>query len=278
MGMEPCPISLQYGAMKTRLNGPCRHRGAFTLIELLVVVSIIALLVSILLPALSAARDQAKSGVCKANLRTMGQAEQMFAQENDGTVAWTRSDASGQARYFAGQLFASFYEVAIPKYGDVTANRHTERHWLTCPSQQIPPDEAGEVWNDINLFSGGGYSEWWLMNVCYTRNGFNGQYGWYQPGFTVQDPMKLDKITPPASIVDIADGNYYVQWGSAGMTDLNKSDGSYNPAFYEGGDRSTTYRHQGREGLNVLLWDGHVEQARKSIVDSGFIMKPRAYN
>ena len=251
---------------------------AFTLIELLVVVSIIALLVAILLPALSAARAQAKSVLCKTNLRTMGQAEIVYAHEYDGIVAWTRNDSVNQARYWAGQLFATFWELDIPLYGDVTATRYQTGHWLICPAQKFIP---GQVWHDINLFSGGGYSEWWLMNVCYTRNGFNGQkYGWYQPSAPdgIKAPLKLDRIRPPSSVVDVADGNYYVQWGSTGMTDLYKSDGSYNPDFSEGGDRSTTYRHLGGKGLNVLLWDGHVEPARESIADAGFILMVEAYD
>jgi prepilin-type N-terminal cleavage/methylation domain-containing protein len=57
-------------------------RRAFTLIELLVVVAIIALLVAILLPSLRAAREQARSAKCLANLRSIGQGIALYIDEN----------------------------------------------------------------------------------------------------------------------------------------------------------------------------------------------------
>ncbi len=61
-------------------------RKAFTLIELLVVVAVIALLLAILLPALSSARDRAKASVCMSNLRQVGVSLRMYADDYNGVV------------------------------------------------------------------------------------------------------------------------------------------------------------------------------------------------
>jgi prepilin-type N-terminal cleavage/methylation domain-containing protein/prepilin-type processing-associated H-X9-DG protein len=61
------------------------ERG-FTLVELLVVIGIIALLISILLPTLSKARESANRAKCLANLKSIGQAMTLYAQTNQGRL------------------------------------------------------------------------------------------------------------------------------------------------------------------------------------------------
>lgn len=68
-------------------SGRRQFRDAFTLIELLVVVAVIALLISILLPALSAARRASQQVVCLSNMRHVGLGAILYAQDN-GDQVW----------------------------------------------------------------------------------------------------------------------------------------------------------------------------------------------
>src|SRR5689334_24396083 len=68
-------------------------RRGFTLVELLVVIGIIALLISILLPSLNRAREQANRIKCASNLKQIGLSIQIYANENKGAFPRTYFDA-----------------------------------------------------------------------------------------------------------------------------------------------------------------------------------------
>lgn len=61
-----------------------RERNGFTLMELLVVISLVALLVSILIPALRKARQQAKNTICQAHLKGLGLGLLLYLDDFDG--------------------------------------------------------------------------------------------------------------------------------------------------------------------------------------------------
>ena len=88
--------------MRNSLNiSPLPVRG-FTLIELLVVIAIIAILAGLMLPVLAKAKQKGQSSICLNDLKQVGLAMQMFADENDDMIP--RGTAGNSPRWWMNAI------------------------------------------------------------------------------------------------------------------------------------------------------------------------------
>jgi len=200
----------------------------FTLIELLVVISIIALLLSILMPALSKVKQKAQSVVCKSNLKQLGFAASLWSEDNDGwslPESWklpVNPDPPGVFT-FVGWLDTN--PGSLEPYADTTREKKgglfvcpTAKsvkfwNWNDAPDQEYANKQCTygiNTWMTINMWmaqagtyvSPGNLGQWRGINPGEAFWGPGGDY-MYKHGIT-----KMMAIRSPAATVHFMDFEY----------------------------------------------------------------------
>lgn len=205
----------------------------FTIIELLVVISIIAILASLLLPALRNAKEKGKDIMCKSNMRQSGYAMQSYIGDSDGILVLGSYSGAGTSKtwieYVNGDLGGSVYL--------------SKNDAAICPS--FYPERYFSRSYIYGAHSKTTYLQGTFLPAGYTSGPF----------------IKVSAVSSPASqwILGDSAANWAVisRWAQAYLI--------YDAP--SGTDCGLHIRHF--NGANFLFLDGHVTGVKRSSVRSG---------
>ncbi len=226
-------------------------KSAFTLIELLVVIAIIAILASMLLPALNKARGAARNTSCKNNTKQVAGYVLFYSNDyDDFCVPYYKINSAGLAQYWVGTL---------GECGYLGIKSNSLRQFY-CPENMTPATSAADYRN-VTANSG------WTGSVfTYFDYGYNyrylgsssrlGQTG----GLTVYggSPAKTTQVKRPSQTLLAVD---------SAKADRTTTGSSMLEDYFVANKGAPMLRHAGQANINWL--DGHVSNAKGVEVETG---------
>ena len=272
-----------------------RQKHGFTLIELLVVIAIIGVLIALLLPALKQARERAKAIKCEANLHQIGIAAAMYAGDfNNSTVptqfyanGWDSGNITGATTYDEWWVGLAALEY-LSRGGPTAANPYDYSTALVCPDTPAVVANAPRAtypgpWTGADGFD----KHWnrvastsyvvqpppsmtgaWMVCCSYGINGDNSGSTRLSPAASAEPcaasgtaylapPRRLDQLAHPADLVFLFDGSGLHVNQNLAFRIANR---------HGGGSVDTLEDAQQTGEVNVLFFDGHVQDLQRKIL------------
>jgi len=229
------------------------RRSAFTLVELLVVVAILGLLLTMLMPTLSRAKEIARQTYCMTNLKPVGMAIRLYEEDNSGYQVARHVSSPVPGSPVGWKLW--FWSDFLVQYCDDSAQPPEWGHGKTS----IQPA------NGIYARERFSYSR--LLNCPSQENRNKSEYAWNMAGgwqATYNQDTLLPKYEPPSgpSLASaIARPADFAKLFDAGRLEdqINWMDGEFNGlAHYQVRAVARSVVHDTSD--NVMMYDGHVER------------------
>ncbi len=238
---------LRSSILEPQFSSAARRQIAFTLVELLVVIGIIAVLIGLLLPALSTAREQAKTLKCLSNLHQMTIAVELYCSNYHGTYP------------------LSSYSSYVPPLSSSFAWDYTTVTDTTTGVRTLLP---GLLWQKA-IYAVQGCPSYdgpsnTTVAVPYTGYDYNASYIGGLPPFpgsttSVCPPMKASQIRQPSKCAIFGDGQYYAG-GQAYMRSPFPGPVDIAIGYTSPSAGTQGFRHRGK--TNAAFCDGHAESLR----------------
>jgi len=231
-----------------------QSRKGFTLIELLVVIAIIAILMGVLMPALTAIKERAREIACRANLRQYGIAQTVYLDDFDGRYprAW-ESLVSTEAPVAGYERFCRWHDPRYPADGPFWPYLSEEKVHL-CPTFKV-----------LAKYEGQSHPQHVASNpvVPYYSYSMNAFLGSARLEARKAAQKSSDITRRPSEVFFFAEEN---MWTRPGCTRVLND----NALCPDGRDWFGTF-HSAPNGdlnggfINVVFVDAHVEEARSAL-------------